>query len=342
MEKITILQNFPDIKLSYEIFTHNKVSTFDWMFAIPQGKTGFIWFTLYKNKNTCFFLECNHNTSKMISNIRTIYVKFVPCICGEVGTILYGTFFHHMGCAFFSIENIFYYKGNNINTYTIDDKINIICDIFKNQEIKQTNYGKNSVILGLPVISKIDNMYEKWNTEIKYKLKCFKYYTIQTNTSHKISFQNYMNNSNTNNNNNTKNNNNNTKNNTSNSKNNTSNSKNNTSNKKDYMKNDKNISNNNLFICKPDIINDIYHLYNINNNEYVGVACIPDYKTSIMMNKLFRKIKENDNLDTLEESDDESEFENYKPDKYVFLDKSYRMMCKYNYKFKKWTPIKLS
>ena len=323
MEKITILQNFPDIKLSYEIFTHKKVSTFDWMFAIPQGKTGFIWFTLYKNKHTCFFLECNHNTSKMISNIRTIYVKCVPCICGEVGTILYGTFFYHMGSAFFSIENIFYYKGNNMNTYTIDDKINIICNILKNQEIKQTNSGKNSVIIGLPFISKIDNMYEKWNTEIKYKLNCFKYYTNQTNTCHKISFQNYMNiNSNDNK---------------------INDNKINDNKINDNKINDNKINNkNNLFICKPDIINDIYHLYNIYNNEYVGIACIPDYKTSIMMNMLFRKIKENDNLDTLEESDDESEFENYKPDKYVFLDKSYRIMCKYNYKFKKWTPIKLS
>ena len=53
------------------------------------------------------------------------------------------------------------------------------------------------------------------------------------------------------------------------------------------------------------------------------------------MNKLFRKIKENDNLDALEESDDEEEFENEKVDRFVYLDKSYHMVCQYNYKFKK-------
>lgn len=37
-----------------------------------------------------------------------------------------------------------------------------------------------------------------------------------------------------------------------------------------------------------------------------------------MMNKLFRKIKENDNLDSIEESDDELEFEDQREDKYVF------------------------
>ena len=47
-------------------------------------------------------------------------------------------------------------------------------------------------------------------------------------------------------------------------------------------------------------------LYN-NKEEYVDVALIPDFNTSVMMNKLFRNIKENSNLDALEESDDEAE-----------------------------------
>ena len=42
--------------------------------------------------------------------------------------------------------------------------------------------------------------------------------------------------------------------------------------------------------------------------EKYKVACIPNYKTSMMMNALFRNIKENRNLDLLEESDDEEEF----------------------------------
>jgi hypothetical protein len=60
------------------------------------------------------------------------------------------------------------------------------------------------------------------------------------------------------------------------------------------------------------------------------------------MNKLFRKIKENENLDALEESDDEEEFENQDIDKYVHLDKEYNMICEYNYKHKKWTPLRLA
>jgi hypothetical protein len=60
------------------------------------------------------------------------------------------------------------------------------------------------------------------------------------------------------------------------------------------------------------------------------------------MNKLFRIIKENENLDALEESDDEEEFENEKADKFVRLNQSYKMICQFNHKFKKWTPLKVA
>ena len=98
-----------------------------------------------------------------------------------------------------------------------------------------------------------------------------------------------------------------------------------------------------IFKIVPDIQNDIYYLYCYNNGdyEYYDLAHIPDYKTSVLMNQLFRNIKENNNLDALEESDSESEFENEKPDKFVYLDKSFKMNCIYNHKFKKWAPLSL-
>jgi hypothetical protein len=98
-----------------------------------------------------------------------------------------------------------------------------------------------------------------------------------------------------------------------------------------------------IFKVKPDIQNDIYHLYCKDENgvdSYYDVAYIPDYKTSVMMNSLFRNIKENINLDALEESDDEEEFEDDRLDKFVFLEREFLMMCVKNYKFNKWTPIR--
>ena len=99
-----------------------------------------------------------------------------------------------------------------------------------------------------------------------------------------------------------------------------------------------------IFNVKPDIQNDIYHLYcdDISGEVFYDIAYIQDYNKSVFMNKLFRKIKENDNLDALEESDDEDEFEDDRADKFVYLDRSYKMYCIYNNKFKKWVPNKIA
>jgi len=99
-----------------------------------------------------------------------------------------------------------------------------------------------------------------------------------------------------------------------------------------------------VFLIKPTITNDIYDLFYKNGEklENYKVACIPDYKTSVMMNSLFRTIKENFNLDLLEESDDEEEFENISLDKFVDLKKEIKMKCVFIKKYDSWKPIKIS
>lgn len=98
------------------------------------------------------------------------------------------------------------------------------------------------------------------------------------------------------------------------------------------------------FKVMADIKQDIYNLYCLENNQYIlnGIAMIPDYKTSVFMNSLFRTIKENKNLDFLEESDDDEEFENTNEDKFVDLKKSFIMKCVYMDKFRKWKPISIA
>jgi hypothetical protein len=96
-----------------------------------------------------------------------------------------------------------------------------------------------------------------------------------------------------------------------------------------------------VFKVKPDLQNDIYHLYTA-DDHYVGVGYISNYNNSVMMNKLFRNIKENQNLDALEESDDEEEFQDDRIDKYVYLDREINMACTFNHKFKKWEPLRVA
>ena len=78
-----------------------------------------------------------------------------------------------------------------------------------------------------------------------------------------------------------------------------------------------------LISVKPNIQDDIYELFYYDNNNltFLDYALITTFKKSVFMNSIFRNIKENINLDTLEESDDEDDFENTNPNKYIIPNK---------------------
>ena len=90
---------------------------------------------------------------------------------------------------------------------------------------------------------------------------------------------------------------------------------------------------------------DLYHLYaygGTGNQVYCGLAGIQSFKTSVFMNKLFRRIRENDNLDLAEESEDEADFENVDTNKYVNMDAVLSIECVFNPKHKRWSPVRVS
>lgn len=101
------------------------------------------------------------------------------------------------------------------------------------------------------------------------------------------------------------------------------------------------------FKIKADPQTDIYKLFLLDelesngDNKFFDYAYIPNHYVSKLLNDLFRNIKENKNLDLIEESDDEDDFENIDENKYVDLEKSVIMNCEFNIKFKKWVPKSL-
>ena len=98
------------------------------------------------------------------------------------------------------------------------------------------------------------------------------------------------------------------------------------------------------FSVRCSIETDIYYLYcyqTDNSLKRYGICNIPDLHTSKMMNNLFREIKENNNLDAIEESDTEEEFENIDPGRYAHLDRVFNMSCVYKRKYRRWQPIKI-
>ena len=100
------------------------------------------------------------------------------------------------------------------------------------------------------------------------------------------------------------------------------------------------------FYIKADIQNDIYYVLHKMDEpitQNTMIAHVPNYKTSVTLNTMFRNIKENRNLDALEESDDENEFTNTdQHGKLVDLDKCVKMECSFNPRFKRWHPVAIS
>ena len=314
-EKETILGSFPNIKLSYENIIHKKVSDNEIILAIPDGIKCFAWFTILNEKSVCIILELENNSKKQIKNIKRVNTCFSTSL--SYGTIIYGTLFYHSRNNFFCVEDIFLYKGNDISRENWNNKFKQISSIFK-KDIKQVSYNNSFIVFGLPVMVKTnDKLADIINKSlIKYKLHSIQYRQLNKSCcSLVLSIEKFITNNNIIDN-------------------------NNEINIDVKIKQFKNSIQNIVFQVKPDILNDVYHLY-CSGDEYYGIASIPDLKTSMMMNKLFRKIKENDDLDKLEESDDEEEFEDPSIDKFVYLEKSFKMKCNYNKRFKKWVPIEV-
>jgi len=308
-----IMKGFPNIKLSYENIVHNKVFDSNYMITIPEGKRHFVWFSVYKNENVCFLLEIE--TNRGISSIKMANACFNDELCYGIGTIFYGRIFMHNNSRVFNVEDMFYYKGREITSCR--EKFKIYEHVFIT-DIRQIVYNSNFILFGLPLISK--NFSELLNkiALLPYAVQYIQYRYFNKSDVYNIKYmkpnnQYVLHNT--------------TKNNS----------------KKQEISQQREF----VFKVKAELQNDIYNLYvyskeSASSDYFYDVAYIPDYKTSVMMNKLFRKIKENENLDALEESDSEEEFENERVDKYVFLEKFQYMVCAYNHKFKKWVPLRLA
>lgn len=287
-DKYYYINRLPEIKLSYDTILHKKVYA-DQFALIPVGIKVLAWFTYDNNSNICLLLHLNKYNN--IINVETITVCYDKIL--SYGTIIYGTYFKHNNQNFITCENIYYFKGENIQEKSFSYKLNILDNIFSNL-LQQKAYNRNFVIFGLPYTNNNLN-----NVLSNIKNLPYPIYSIAFIKYNEINVSGILLNKHNNN----------------------------------------NIEN--IFKIKANIEQDIYTLYCKGNNkdDFYGYAGIFDYKTSVMMNRLFRTIKENRNLDLLEMSDNEDEFENISEDKFVNIKKILYMKCLFNRKFKKWQPI---
>jgi len=327
----SLLNTFPVFELSYETISHKKVSNeYDICLAIPVGKKAYIWFTIVNGEQVCYLFELNKD-KKIIANVE---LNIPVDLDISIGTFLYGTIMpeKEKTANWFIVEDILLFKGHSLQKSLIHEKL-LVLEEFMYALPRKYNSIEDTLII-LPVFWKVGKA-ERENTmnipepivaRIPYTIHHIQYRcsmqimpflnvfvnkrnstdanTLQPSTIHVVQPSKML--------------------------------------AFDFSK--PQYKTNTVFHVKADIQYDIYHLYAYGKQKqlvYYNVAYVPNYKSSTFLNGIFRNIRENTNLDYIEESEDEEEFEKNTLDKYVDTNKSVLMECIFNHKFKKWTPIRV-
>jgi hypothetical protein len=239
--------------------------------------------------------------SNGISNITKLKHEF--CAKLSYGTIFYGTSFKcKKGKQSFSLEDVLFYKGKNVCRTSYLNKLELMNDSFKRGEL--TN---DEVLFGMPEMN--EQFYTVLNAipELPYKSSFIHFRYLEGKLTNTTFIMKYI--------------------------------KPRQQQLGVVARPGQQITStkNSTFTVVANIQPDVYHL--TAQDGSTSIACIPSYAVSVMMNSIFRTIKENVSLDALEESDDECEFEDIRVEKYLVKTEPVKMKCEYNYKFKKWVPV---
>jgi hypothetical protein len=368
-ERIRLLQRFPKVELSYETIPHTKVSPdYNVCIGIPVGTKGYAWMTFHGTEDVCFLLETNKERN--ITRITKYPLPSRSLLAN--GTLLYGTI---VGPAEFVVEDILYYQGIPSKTQLLNERLGFLQRFFEeyvgpvvrfhmapmwpiekstlydaiyevpkclldttvsNNPLDKAPVGPTDKAPVGPKAPKgptdkapVGPKAPKGPTDPKGLIEPLgQFHHIQYRCLEKIApYLNVF-----------------------------------PTKKgfasatsavviKDYLlpwrhavfsKPQYRLAT--VFVVRADIQFDIYRLFAYGGNKseiYYGVACILNYKTSVMMNRLFRRIPENERLDAAEESEDEADFENVDPDKYVDLVKELMMEFRFHLKWKKWVPVRV-
>lgn len=337
--KQLLIKQLPYIELCNERIIHQKVhyNKFDFVRVIPKGHKGLLWFKTDKSNNTfCYFISLkkpqllqNNNFGRTnFNNKYNKYNKNVKHYNKPNITADHIFYIKHFQTSFhkyltnqsqFASGTILYgtfLKHENVPYFTTEDILYYKGSTCFNknwseklsyiQEVLTTYihnniHTKNSIVILSAFTKKLPCSISDITNDVPYEIYSTQYFSMNKNS---IYTKKYVN---------------------------------------------KSISTK-IFYVLPSIQDDIYEIYDTfnnstikhdENNNSLGFLHISSYKTSVMMNNIFRIIKENDNLDYLEESDDEEEFENINIDKFVDLKKCIPMECSYNIKHKMWEPIRV-
>ena len=324
-EKKQLLERLPSLELSYESKLHKKVYSKVY-YIIPKGPKALVWYTYWKDQHVCLLVKLNERGN--YSDVSVFVSSFTDKLA--LGTIIYGTYFIYNHQHYFSCEQLHLYQGNDVAKKPYLEKLNLLLDLFENQ-VEQKAYVQSTLIVGMPMMTDTYESAEQQLTTLPYKT-----YGIGIPSGLNNKREHYKHSSHT--------------------------QQQQQAQASQHQQvqppqhqqvqqqqlppipaplpNNTYMKTRSIFKVKAELDADKYILYN-DDSTVQGEALIPTYKSSVMMNSLFRNIKENTNLDLLEESDDDDDFENDTIDKFVDLEKTLLMECVYSKRFKRWEPIKV-
>ena len=348
-------------------------------FILPKGKRCVAWVTEWKHTKIVAIIDVvgvNNYQGSLTPVIRKFHQEngwypgsirlYDACVDHSLvyGTVFGGVIFRMQGTltasaahdkTFFSIHTVYWYKGNSVPTLSLSGHVRMCERIFDESGIRQVAYTKqNSIIFGLPVLCHNDKDIHTIASELPYPVFSVQYrfenhtrvcqrpFPFQSDVMNTISKESVINEQprpvmNT----------------VPSSAPTPAQAPTNRSLSQSYTAripyvppSDDMLTNiQAVFMVRPNIQNDIYELFVNSSSNRTGemafhnFAHICSYKTSVMMNRVFRNIVENQRLDAQEESEDETDFENTEPDKYVSLHKELLMVCRFNKRFCRWVPI---
>jgi hypothetical protein len=335
------------MKISYEINTYKKVSA-SGFYIIPRGKKCIVWLTVYKSAQEAIFFDVDprdHSKIKFVS-IRAIHPsqQFHFNDFQGSGTVLYGTLFTHGPDQqqFFAVENIHVYENACVDHLNVVQKDELLYTLFSKSGPSPSTHARvhaqTQVMFGVAV--KCGTYAEALKVANTPSIIPYSVYAIQgrfhTQTDNKY-YQNCQSQ---------------------------------TGGSEHTLKpqgGDKRPLQplltvgsehplpttfaqqvrTKLFMVSPQHLVDMYTLRcPITNVVEPEPAHVGDYKTSVLLNSIFRTVRENASLDAAEESEDEEVFQASQQmhiEGYISSSSppERAMICTYNYKFKRWVPLRL-
>lgn len=316
-------------KIEFKYDNRNVCKTYKYMRLIPYGQRGYLWIKQYYGKTYTLFGTFSNRKIKFVQinvNIKNEHKQLLSV--GKHGTIIYGCLTNNNvdnnSYSSFIIEHICMFQSNNLlEHYSIERNIKfqlMFIDSYIDQDFNGL-YNKNTynkthgnkksitfICLSNTLIFKDpkhnSSKSQSFANYIGENLFCKNMYAMQIYNEYEMIYENRKMKSIT-----------------------------------DTLKNVLDVERKTkVFNIQPDVIDDIYMIYDMNTHNFIGNVLIQTYKTSVYMNSIFRNIKENNNLDLLEESDDESDFENVEQEKYITC-REKQMKLVYNERFKGWEPL---